>query len=211
MNRVLIRSLVLRGVALSLVVWGVCGCMPHGLRARLMRENQTLREENEKLNRTVAQRDATVASLHRQIDALQSFDEDRPADLFAPTHIEIASLSGGADYDDKPGDDGVTIHLRLRDQDGDAVKVPGLIKVQLLDNADLSSPRVLGVYVFDDVEKLRRMWHQRFGTEHYTLKCPFSPGVVPTERTIQVKVEFTDFLTGRTLTAVKEVEVHLQD
>ncbi|MBU0719447.1 MAG: hypothetical protein KJ749_14465 [Planctomycetes bacterium] len=182
------------------------GCNNPGERARLVKDNENLRRRSEELERTIAQRDATVARLHQQIRNLQEFSPDRPADLFAPVKIEIISRSGGADYDNRPGDDGVTVYLQPIDADGDAVKVPGQITVQLLDNTNLEAPRVVKVYRFSDPSDLRRLWFGKLGTNHYSLKCPFPPGAhIP--RQITVNVEFVDYLTGRTLTAVREVTV----
>ncbi len=187
-------------------------CRSPGEWARLHERREVLQRENARLERVVAQRDGTVARLHQQIDNLKSFGPDQPADLFAPVKLEIASLSGGADYDGKSGDDGITVYLRPRDADGDVVKVPGRITVQLLDNTNLASPRVLGVYVFDDPKKLRRLWHGRFATNHYTLRCPFPPGLkLPDDRRITVSAEFVEYLTGATLTSVKEVTVSYPD
>ncbi len=187
-------------------------CTSPGERARFIQANDALRYEKERLQDIVAQRDGTIANLHGQIRNLEGFSPDRPVDLFAPVTLEIASLSGGSDYDDMPGDDGVTVYLRPRDADGDIVKVPGRITIQLLDldNANSASPRLLGVYVFDDPDKLRKTWHGRFATQHYTLKCPFPPGTEPpATRRVTVSVEFVDYLTGQTLTALKEVPISL--
>lgn len=196
----------------GLVLTGVPACKSPGEWARLIQQRDALRGDKERLERVVAQRDGTVTRLHEQIENLQSFGPDQPADLFAPAKIEIASLSGGADYDSQPGDDGVTVYLRPRDADGDVVKVPGRITIQLLDNVNLASPRLLGVYVFDDPKMLRGLWHGRFGTNHYTLKCRFPPGTKPPPpRRVTVSTEFVDYLTGTTLTAVKEVVVSYPD
>ena len=194
----------------SLLLLVTPACVSPGERARLIKDNEQLRRETEGLERMVAQRDGTIAQLHRQIRDLQGFGPDRPVDLFAPVTIEVASRSGGADYDGKPGDDGVTVYLRLRDADGDIVKAPGWITVQLLDNRNLGSPRLIGVYRFDDVGQLRKAWYGKFGTQHYSLKCPFPPQVAP-PRTVDVKIEFVDWLTGRTLTANQEVAVSFRD
>ena len=127
--------------------------------------------------------------------------------MFAPVKLEIASLSGGADYDGKPGDDGVNVYLRLHDADGDAVKVPGRIKVQVVDNSNLHSPRVIGLYPFDDPGEVRKTWHGKFGTQHFSLKCPFPTGMLlPASRTLLVSAEFVDLLSGTTLTASQEVK-----
>jgi len=144
--------------------------------------------------------------MQRQIDTLKSLGPDRPFDLFAPVRIEIVRRSGGQDYDGRPGDDGVTLYVRPLDADGDVVKVPGRISVQLLDVSNLERPKVVGVYHFTSPEQLRRTWYGRLGTQHYTLKCPFSDGVVPPP-SLDARVEFTDFLTGKTLTALAEVSI----
>lgn len=185
----------------------LAGCLSPGERARLIRDNEALRRGNEALQREVAQRDGTVALLQKQVSDLQGFG-DRPLAVFAPVKLEIASLSGGVDLDGKPGDDGVAVHLRLYDADGDAVKVPGRVAVQLLDNSRMGSPRVVGLYVFDDMAQLRKAWHGRFGTQHYTLKCPFAPGVeLPAGNKLEVRAEFVDYLTGATWSAIKEVTI----
>ena len=183
-------------------------CISPGEWARMVQENELVHRDKRRLERTVAQRDGTIARLHQQIQHLQGFGPDQPATLFAPIRLEIASLSGGADYDGKPGDDGVTVHLRPRDADGDVVKSPGRITIQLLDHTNRSTPRVLGACVFDEPDELRKRWHGRFGTQHYTLKCPFQAGVeLPASRKVVVNAELVDYLTGRTLTAVKEVAI----
>ena len=171
-----------RAIHFYLVVMSLAwasGCVSPARRAELMTANDALQTENEQLKRQVADREALIADQREQITRLKGFGTERPADIFVPVKAEITSLSGGADYDGKPGDDGVTVHLRLRDADGDLVKVPGQIKVQLVDNANMHAPRVLGVYIFDEPARLRRAWHGRFGTQHYTLKCLFPPDVEP--------------------------------
>ena len=102
--------------------------------------------------------------------------------------------------------------LRFRDKDGDVIKLPGRIKVQLLDNTDLSKPRLVGLYEFSSPDELRDSWYGKFGTQHYTLKCPFAPGTkLPDSRRLNLTVEFVDYLTGSTLTATEEVAISLVD
>ena len=200
-------SRALRGFALTVLLVTVCGCGNPGAQARLTRENMSLREDKQRLERTVGRLNGAISGLKQQVDNLKGFDANEPADLFAPVRIEIVSLSGGTDFDDKPGHDGVTVYLRPRDRDGDAVKVPGRIRIQLTDNSVMGAPRLLGVYRFDDPDDLRKIWHSRFGTMHFALKCPFPPHVRPRGDRVTINAEFTDYLTGRTLTAAKEVTV----
>lgn len=165
-----------------------------------------------RLERDVLQRDGTIAELRQQVANLQGFTPDRPAALFAPTHIEIVKRSGGADYDGLPGDDGITIYLRPIDADGDPVKAPGKITVEILDPSTPGSPKIVSVHRFERPEALRRLWYSRFNTSHYTLKCDFPSGYQPpASRRLSVNVSFVDFLTGNVLTAIQEVTVAIPD
>lgn len=185
------------------------GCESPGNLARIRRENDALRQETKRLKRAVRERSGRIAALDRQVKHLKRFGPDQPADLFSPVKVVILSRSGGADYDGEPGDDGVTVHLQPIDGDGDAVKAPGKITIQLLDNAILADPKRLGLFVFATPEDLRRLWLSQFATHHYTLKCPLPPDARPRASRITVSAEFVDYLTGKTLTAVKEVPFDL--
>ena len=185
----------------------LAGCASPSSNAKTSQGAEELRRENRRLSRNVEQRDGSIAEMKAQIKSLQGFSADRPLGHFHPVEIEIASLSGGADYDATPGDDGVTVHLRLRDADGDVVKTAGRITIQLLDTSTPGSPTAVGLCVFDDPSALGRMWHGRFGTNHFTLRCPFSEGKTPTRRKLTIDVEFVDYLTGKSLTAVREVAI----
>ena len=199
-------------------LWMVCvglgglmlaaGCDAPGERVRLANENQQLRDQNTRLTREVAQRDGSIVQLNRQLGNLRQLGPERPIALFAPVKVKIASLSRGHDYDDTPGDDGVRVYLQPLDADGDPVKVPGKISVQLVDDSELGKPRLLGYYVFDNVKELRQMWHGKFLTQHFTVDCPFPSGTkLPASRQVNVTAEFFDYLSGATLTDSKSVPI----
>lgn len=195
-------------ILLLLPSLAVAGCFSPGDRAKLIQEAEGLRRENERYARAVADRDATIVGLQKQVENLKAFQRDRPADVFAPESMEIVRRSGGADYDGQPGDDGVTVYLRLLDVDGDTVKVGGRIRIELLDMSTPGAPRVIGLYVFDRAEELRKLWYGRFGTQHFTLRCPFPAGFrPPTDGRVTIRAEFDDYLTGRNLSAVSEVTI----
>ncbi|MGB0716132.1 MAG: hypothetical protein ACPGXK_09655, partial [Phycisphaerae bacterium] len=70
-------------------------------------------------------------------------------------------------------------------------------------------PRVIGTYVVEDPERLRKSWYGRFGTRHYTLKCPFPKNVaLPDTGRVSAAIQFVDYLTGKTLTNTKEFTVN---
>jgi hypothetical protein len=191
-------------VLLAAVCSGGLGCASAGERAKLTTENIELREQNQRLQRELRGSEASLARVNEQLKVLRQLGPDRPVDVFAPVKIEIASLSGGVDEDKIPGIDGVKLYIQPRDVDGDVVKTPGRIRVQLLDNSALGKPRVLGVYQFNDLEDLRNMWHGKFLTQHFSVYCPFPSGTtLPPTGEVTATVEFLDLLTGVTHTETK--------
>ncbi len=197
------------GLSCLAIVAIASGC-DAGHRERLVTGYDQLRQQNETLSRDLADRDRTVASLELQIEDLTKFDDKTPADLFAVTKLEFVRLTGGADYDGLQGHDGVTVHLRLRDADGDIHKAAGQFTIQLVDNRDMGSPRVLGVYEFHDPEKVKKAWFGKFGTSHFTFKCPFKVSENLAGMTsVDVKAEFLDYLTGKRISAIKQVSVSI--
>ncbi|MHC5110863.1 MAG: hypothetical protein ACYTHJ_13410 [Planctomycetota bacterium] len=189
---------------IGVIAW--TGCAASSERAMLLQKNRELRDENAKLNRQLVANEERTRALQLRVDTLTGSSADQPSDLFSPTKLRFASLSGGADYDGEPGDDGITVYVQPVDADGEVVKAPGRLRVQLLDNSDLANPRVLGTYAISDPDELRKSWYGRFGTRHYTLKCPFPEGTsLPPSGKVNVAVEFVDFQTGRTLTATEEM------
>lgn len=194
----------------GLLLTAAGACSWNEERTRLLQEVEYLRDRNREQSRLVVQREADVAERDRRIATLAGFGPDRPVDAFAPVSLELAALTRGRDYDGAPGDDGITVHLRPLDADGDVVKAPGTIRIQLLDNSDLGEPRVIRIYSFDELDALRKVWHSRFGTQHYTLRCPFPPNVMlPQSGRLTVTAEFVDYLSGATLRVTKDVPFSL--
>jgi len=187
-------------------VIALTGCANSSERALLMQKNRQLQDENAMLNRQLVSNEERTRALQQRVDTLTGFSTGQPVGLFSPTKLRFASLSGGADYDGEAGDDGITAYVQPVDSDGEVVKAAGRLKVQLLDNSDLANPRLLGTYAISDSDELRKSWYGRFGSRHYTLKCPFPAGAsLPASGKINVAAEFVDFKTGRTLTASEEM------
>jgi hypothetical protein len=196
---------LLPGVMVALL--GACSGN-RGEVVRTMQERDALQAERDRLLREVEGQRLVVQRLTAQNETLARFGKSRPVDLFAPLKIEILSRSGGADYDGKPGEDGVTVYVRPVDADGDAVKAPGELRIELTDGSTPGRQTPIGLYEFRDSAELRPMWYSRFGTQHYTARCPFPPGRRPSEGArIVISVHFVDYLSGATLTAVAETTV----
>ena len=193
-----------------LMVGGGCEPQTGQVLQAVQKERDRLAKEKGSLEQTVIQREQDIQRLEEQIEHLRGFGPDWLAALFVVDRLELASLTGGADYDGCSGDDGVTIYLRPIDADGHFLKAAGEIVVDLIDASQPGAPRSLGSYVHNEPSQLRKLWHGGFLTNHYTIKCPWSPGMGPPRQPeVLVQVTFLDFLTGRRFTTSKMVEVQL--
>ncbi|UCG15176.1 MAG: hypothetical protein JSV19_07740 [Phycisphaerales bacterium] len=196
-------------IGLSILAAG-CDQRDVDLEKMLAQQVDRVTLENTRLKRELADRDQTIDSLRRQVDELLDLGPGRLDHLFTIDRIELVRLTGGADYDGRPGDDGVTVYVRPVDVQGDPIKAAGEIRVQLLDVTQQGQPRELGLYVINDPGKLRAAWHSGIMTDHYTVKCGWQPGVpLPASREVTVRVTFLDWLTGREFTAQEMVRVSL--
>lgn len=196
-------SMEMSACAILALAVGATGCASNRVRADLMRERDELQLSQAELERKLNACRERTQSLESQVARLQNFPDDRPVTLFEPVRVEVASLSRGSDMDGQPGDDGVTVYVRLYDADGDAMKAPGRLTVQVLDLAKPGQPASLGVCVLESAEALRSAWFGRFGTSHFKVVCPFdSPLPDLAANDVQVRVEFVPYLTGASLSTV---------
>jgi len=164
-----------------------------------------LQAEVRKQAEQIGELEQTVAAQREQIDTLQQLGgEKRLEKLYYPVRVEIGRYTGGVDTDGAPGDDAVRVYLRPIDQDGHAIKAAGRVKVQLFDLAAAPERNLLFECTYDELQ-VRRCWSGGFMAYHYTFECPWkSP---PPHNELTVRVEFTDYLTGKTFSNQKVVTV----
>lgn len=192
------RRLLLASLLGWLALLPSAGC-PSAAELELRRRvDQLTGQVTEKDHQLAAQR-LTIEQLHQQLGQVRGLTPEDLEKTFYPEKIEIASLSGGDDYDGRPGDDGVTVYLRPLDRDGDAVKVAGDIRVELYDLANPPDQNLIGVYSIG-VDQVSQLWYGKFATYHYTVRCPWKDGP-PRHDEITIRATFVDYLTQRVITA----------
>jgi hypothetical protein len=165
----------------------------------LQRKLTRLEEQLAKKDNQIAAQQVTIRECYQHLNEARQFTEEDLKKIYYPEKIEIASLSGGDDYDGQPGDDGVTVYLRPIDRDGDAVKVAGDIRIELYDLANPPEANRIGVYEVS-VDQARQLWYGKLATYHYTIRCPWQHGP-PRHDEITIRVTFVDYLTQRVITA----------
>lgn len=199
--------------------WRVAGILVLGLAAAFLtacwsppdtagqRELQTQREVIIRQNEQLARQKAEIDELTKQLAAARGFTNDDLQNVFYPTKLVIAPLSGGYDIDGRPGDEGVVLYLQPVDAAGDVLKVAGEIRIQLYDLANPPAENLIGQYVIP-VEQARDLWYGKLMTNHYTIKCPWPSGP-PAHPDITVHATFIEYLTKRVVSTQGVVKVSL--
>ncbi|MCG3130341.1 MAG: hypothetical protein FLDDKLPJ_01097 [Phycisphaerae bacterium] len=194
-------------VVLLCAIVAAPGCERSTTKVELQKQVDALQVENKALKREAEKHRADIERLESQVANLQTFSDPAGAKMFAPVRLEILSLSRGADYDGAPGDDGVTVHFRPLDAEGNVVTVGGRISVQVVDNSVMGEPRVVALVELSDPKEVKEAWHSKFLTNQYTVKCRFPQDQPrPVARRLDVKVAFVDYLTGNPLQASRTVD-----
>ncbi len=179
------------------------GCLPPkpatGPTAKELTEVETLRVENARLREKLDRRD-------RQIATLQGLGEERLDLLYTVKRIRIGAGTGGVDADGKPGDDAVKIVLEPIDQHGSIIKVAGSAKVQIFDLAAPEAKNLLFERTHDP-NTVTKHWTSGFMGGYFAFTCPLP--APPEQAKLTARVEFTEYLTGKTFTTQKVIKVAL--
>ena len=190
-------------MGITLCTAGCVSTTEIGLRNEIIALREQLRQKD---NELVAQR-ASLDEVARQLAVARSISEDDLKRVFYPERLVIDRLSGGADYDGKPGDDGVTVYLKPVDPAGDVIKVAGDIRIQLYDLAAPAGKNLIGEYVVP-VDQVGKLWQGKLWTNHYTIRCPW-PAAPPEHTEITMRATFVDYLTKRVVSAQSTCQVKL--
>lgn len=196
-QRICTPRLALAGAAVLLVG---CDTVPTAKFLEVQREAQTAKEQVARLESQLADEQKSVRNLQGQVANIRGMDPDLMGQLIVPVKLELERQSGGYDLDNKPGDDGIVLYVQPVDKDGHVIKASGSLAVTLLDLTRPAAPVVIGSYEFD-VPTTRGLWYGRLMTNHFTVRCPWPPSGPPPTDEVTARVEFTDLLSGRVLTA----------
>lgn len=197
------KAVVAWGVVMAAALVAGCGA-PDRVNVELRRENQGLEEQ-------VAALQNQNAALRARIDGLKqstlpSLPQERLSNLFTVHRIELGRYTGSADLDEgKPGHEGLKVYLTPTDEQGDAVKATGRVVVEAFDLSKESDNRV-GQWEFAAAQ-LKEAWRGLGPLQAFVLECPWQ--TAPQRRELAIKVSFTDELTGRLYSLVREIQVEL--
>ena len=194
------------------------GCVSRGnthlLESRLRRQEDQLNELETEL--ASARSDLVSAnrksrSLREQLAArgkITLLPEQADA-IFRAEGVQFSKMrTGGLDRDGKPGDDVLTAVLVPHDSQGEPVKVPGKVELELFDMSMSGSEQKIGTWNFD-VDESHKHWHRGFLGSGYFFRVPWQQTPENSELVLHGRLTTSDgrqFDTSQTI-KIKPTEV----
>lgn len=197
-------------IILSVVIAALAGCgAPDSVNIQLRKDNQQLETQVAELK---AQRDADrarIAALEKSIGTVPTLPQNRLDTLFSVHDITLGRLSGAADLDPRrDGDDGLKLYLAPVDEAGDVLKATGRVLVELfvLGTSPDANPTRIARWELTP-QQLKQTWRELGMLQSFVLSLPWS--APPPQADLLMRVHFTDELTGRQFSAVKQIKAKL--
>jgi hypothetical protein len=116
-----------------------------------------------------------------------------------------ATITGGADFDGEPGDDGITLGLVLRDERGRPMAAVGSLSAVLLDPRQRGDAARVARWDLEEAQVARLLRGQN--AETYTLHLAW-PGDPPRSERLRLFVRY-QLPSGEVLEAQREIAVQL--
>ena len=168
------------------LVWCCCASGCAGFQTELLESRLRQREDEAMLLRTQAKdlhfqltasrRENGVLRSQMRDAGVRGMLPEQAAALFSLKEIRLSRLmTGGIDTDGFPGDDTLSLVLEPHDQQGDVLKAPGTITIELLDLSLAQVDRRIGYWTFDLETALKHWQGGLFGTG-YHFKLPWQRG-----------------------------------
>jgi outer membrane murein-binding lipoprotein Lpp len=156
-----------------------------------------LSQEKRELMSHIEHIEARNKNLQKQITTLHSLEDDvKLKDLCDLQSVRITKYTNLFDKDKDGKKETLIVYIQPVDQDGDIIKAPADVHVQLLDLDKDKDPALLGKWHITP-NKLRKLWFNAMLKTHYRLTFDVSDKVEDPDKPLTVMVTFTDYLTGK--------------
>jgi outer membrane murein-binding lipoprotein Lpp len=156
-----------------------------------------LSSEKRELTRHIEHIESRNKDLQKQIITLHGLEDDiKLKELCDIQSVRITKYTNLFDKDKDGKKETLIVYLQPIDQDGDIIKAPGDVHVQLLDLDKDKDPALLGKWHITP-GKLRKLWFNALLKTNYRLTFDVSDKVESFEEPLTVTVTFTDYLTGK--------------
>ena len=165
---------------------------------------QRLSREKTQLQSQLEQCKTENEQLKNQIETLTALPKDQVV-LWSIQRIEIGRLSDLHDADKDGKKEKLIVYVQPIDQDGDTVKSPGAVDVQLWDLNKKGGQALVAEWHIGPAE-LKKLWLTALLAGNYKLMFDVADKAGLFKEPLTVKVAFTDYLTGKTFQEQKVIK-----
>ena len=200
------RCVVASCFALALLV-AVSGCRScNRVESELRQREQEVRELRDELDRTCIYNQTMQQELRGLRGELGLPPADgQPASAYPVQTLVLGRQTGGRSNDSCPGDDSLQVQIEPRDPEGQAIKAPGTLLVQVQEINKEGIKRPLSSWDVSP-EQLRKSWKNGLLTTGYVVNLPWK--VWPSAEKLRVTAMF-QLADGRVFEADKDITVRL--
>ena len=182
-------------IAFVLAVTAGCGGTDKG--APLQDKIQSLTDEKAQMQKQVEQTKAENEQLKKQNKVLAALpDKVKGENLSDIEEVKITRFTNLYDKDKDGQDEMLIVYLQPVDREGDVVKAPGEVDVELWDLEKEPGEAKLGDWQVKPNE-LKKLWFDAVMSTNYRLTFDVGEKTIDTTKPLTVKVAFTDYLTGK--------------
>ena len=175
-------------------------------RSRLTEQQiDKLQQEKTQLQKQLDKSEGKNEELRNQIQVLAGLpSEVKGENLYRLQSVKIGGYTNFYDKDKDGKKEKLIVYLQPIDEDGDLRKVAGSVDVQLWDLSKDNGQALLGEWNVGP-EKLKTLWFTALMT-HYKLTFDVPEKIGESKEHLTVKVNFTDYLTGKVFKEQKVIE-----
>ena len=165
---------------------------------------ERLSREKTQLQSQLKQSNAENEQLKKQIEVLSALPKDQ-RDLWSIQRIEIGRLSGLHDENKDGKKEKLIVYVQPIDKDGDTVKAPGAVDVQLWDLNKKGGQALVSEWHIGP-DQLKKLWLTALLAGNYKLTFDVAEKTELFKEPLTIKVAFTDYLTGKTFQEQKLIK-----
>jgi hypothetical protein len=190
---------------LALVV-AACGCRScHRVESELRSRETDVRQLKDELDQSAVINETLQLEVRALRGELGLPADGQPAAAYPVRSLVLGRQTGGRSNDSCPGDDALQVQVEPRDTEGQSIKAPGILLVQVEEITKEGLKRPLSSWEVPP-EQLRRSWRSGLLTTGYVLNLPWKAWPSTEKLRVTAQLQLTD---GRVFGADKDITVKL--
>ena len=181
------------------------GCQQSSESKPLRLKIEQLTQQKARLEKDLAQSNSEKEQLKKQVQTLSGLPKDvRLDNLYRLQRVKIHRYTDVLDEDEDGKMEKLVVYLQPIDDQGDIIKATGAVNIQLWDLNQTNGEALLGQWSVK-VDELKKHW-VTFLVTNYRLTFDLAEKIEHFEKTLTVKVAFTDYLSGKVFNEQRVIE-----